>query len=357
MPVGTVSSVLKTIYGISSRIPSLHYPTPQTSSGANDPTMGKSDKSLSLFIRLYTHNIRYDNNNLWEGERPWSERKYAVASSIKFNAAGDTNNLVVALQEVLENQVKDLHELLGADEWSYYGIGREDGITRGEYSPIFWKTSSWELLESSTFWLSETPDRPSKGWDAHLERIVGWVRLKNRKSGIKVNVYSTHFDDQGVVARREATKLIISKMQGTNDDPSFLAGDFNTEPTDEPYKVASHHLLDISKQVTHKADKYGHYGDVTYTGFDGGIRERAKVIDYIWCENPDKQREKGYSLKFSGSGVLHSQYNGEYMSDHRPVVADVIVEKAIKDDGSNNDKDYVILFKPKEDETNKVIAL
>lgn len=304
-----------------------------------------------LNIRFYTHNIRYDNNGLWENEKPWNDRKTYVASSIKFNSRNV--NTVVTLQEVLHNQVEDLTELLGED-WSYYGVGREDGLTKGEYSPIFYKNTDWKLLESKTFWLSETPDKPSKGWDAALERIVSWVHLEHKHTGIKVNVFSTHFDHQGVVARKESTKLIISKTKSINSSPSFFGGDFNTEPTDEPYKIASKHLLDARKEVHRDIDRYGHYEGFTYTGFDGGIVERAKVLDYLWVDKKDTQNDKGYSLKVEDFAVLHSEFNGVYMSDHRPVVADVLLyPKATELD----DKNYVILFKPREEDSNKVLAI
>lgn len=307
-----------------------------------------------LSVRVYTHNVRYDNNALWEGERPWSERKYYVASSIKFN--GQSSNIVVTLQEVLNNQLNDLQDLLG-NEWTHYGVGREDGKTKGEFSPIFWKKTDWELLEAKTFWLSETPEQPSKGWDAQLERVVTWVHLQHHETKQKINVFSTHFDHQGVVARRESTKLIISKTKSINDDPSFFGGDFNTEPSDEPYQIASEHLLDASKQVTEPAQKYGHYGDYTYTGFDGGIKERAKVIDYLWVEKPDVQKAKNYFLKVETFGILHSQYNDVYSSDHRPLVTDAKIFSTKDGEPLASDKDYVFLFKPKEEEKNKVLSI
>lgn len=308
-----------------------------------------SSKATSTQVRIYTHNIRYDNGALWENEKPWSIRREYVASSIQFNARGIS--AVVTLQEALHNQVEDLVRLLGL-EWTYYGIGREDGVTRGEYSPIFWKKTEWDLLNHRTFWLSETPDRPSKGWDAGQERIVTWVHLKHKVTGQRINVFSTHFDDRGVEARRESTKLIIEKTKDVNNDPCFLGGDFNTEPVDEPYQIAQKYLDDASQIVEGEIAKYGYYSGPTYTGFDGGIRERAKIIDYIWCEQEGKRAEKGYNLRVEGYGILRSKFNGVYISDHRPVVADVVI-------GEDTDeaRDYVMVFGLKEKEPKRVIAV
>ncbi|ODV62873.1 endonuclease/exonuclease/phosphatase family protein, partial [Ascoidea rubescens DSM 1968] len=267
-----------------------------------------------LEFRLYTHNIRYDNKNLWEGERPWSERKYLIASSIKFNAK---KNTLVCLQEVLYNQLVDLKQLLG-DEWNYFGVGRKDGKFSGEFNPIFYQKKDWKILNSKTFWLSQTPEIPSKGWDAALERIVEWLHLQNIPSNKKINIFNTHLDHQGVIARRESVKLILQRCKNLNNNPSFFTGDFNTEPADEPYQIASKQLLDTNKAVNDKLNRYAHADESTYTGFDGGIVERAKVIDYIWATKDSK------NIFIKSFAVLHSKFNF-YMSDHRPVSSDIIL--------------------------------
>ncbi|GEQ69193.1 hypothetical protein JCM33374_g2864 [Metschnikowia sp. JCM 33374] len=188
-----------------------------------------------LKLRLYTHNIRYDNKNLTPGERPWELRRPLVSESIENNTSGGPS--VVCLQEVLFNQLEDiLADLNTNNNWEYFGVGRKDGIKTGEYAPILYKTADWALESSRTYWLSETPDKPSVGWDAALERIVTEVVLKSKRNGQRVKVLNTHFDHKGVKARRESVKLIIRKMQ-VGHEPSFLCGDFNTQPTDEPYSI------------------------------------------------------------------------------------------------------------------------
>lgn len=309
---------------------------------------GVSMKNL-LNLRLYTHNIRNDNPNP-DGERFWLERKKLVTSSIRFHTE-NTGSSVIGLQEVLYNQLEDILEILnlGQDEndWTYYGVGREDGIKKGEFAPILYKKSQWELVESRTFWLSETPDIPSVGWDSALERIVTMVTLEFKKNPtFIINVFCTHFDHIGVIGRRESAKLIMDRMENYNDYPSFLLGDFNTQPTDEPYHILKSHGIKDSRTLATELQSYGHTG--TFTGFDIN-NEVNTIIDYIWAPswstngstiessatstvatplfpNPDQNGVKFQEISPKTSIILRSygvlqSYFGYYLSDHRPVVA------------------------------------
>ncbi len=283
-------------------------------------TCGQLQLKEDFSFRLYTHNIRYDNKNLWKGEYDWKTvRKYLVSQSIKFNAQYST---IVCLQEVLNNQLNDILHLLNKDnndEWISFGVGRDDGTTKGEYSPILFKKSEWELINGKTFWLSETPDKPSKSWDAALERIVTWCFLKNIKTGVKINIFNTHFDHKGIIARRESAKLILKKAKEINEFPSFITGDLNTKPVDEPYSIISNDSFnDAREMITNEHDKYGYLD--TCTGFDGNgdSEHETKIIDYIFV--PDIQY-----IQVKTFAVLNSRFNGVYISDHRPVSADISI--------------------------------
>lgn len=259
-------------------------------------------------VRLYTNNIRYDNRNIGQGEQYWEKRQPLVSESIRFHT--QPGNSVVCLQEVLHNQLEDILGNLNqkSDLWQYYGLGRTDGHTRGEYSPIFWRKTDWELVSSKTFWLSPTPDRPSKGWDAVLERIVTVVVLKSKESGKKIKVLNTHFDHVGVTARRELVKLIMSKMD-LGPEPAFLCGDFNTQPTDEPYRIL---LSSGFKDSRIQGESYGY--NSTFSGFNRNHEDNT-IIDYIWAGN---------NTAWQAYGVVPNYFD-YYMSDHRPVVADYLV--------------------------------
>ncbi|KAG2731185.1 hypothetical protein G9P44_005601 [Scheffersomyces stipitis] len=307
------------------------------------PFLGKP-----LKLRVYTNNIRLDNRYPVKGEQPWSKRKKQVINSIDFNTAlGHAN--VVCLQEVLHNQLVDILEGLNKNAeqiWTYYGVGRNDGLEAGEYAPILYKHSDWILLDNQTFWLSETPWKPSKGWDAALERIVTMVTLESRINPlIKVNVFNTHFDHRGVLARKKSAELIVDKMENFNDNPSFLCGDFNTQPKDQPYHVLSDAGFKDSRKLVDYDYSYGH--STTFTGFNKE-KEDSSIIDYIWSPyfsqgnfgndtSPVKDYEDEvanemnnyynlehhlvYDIVIKQFGILHNYFKGFYFSDHRPVVA------------------------------------
>lgn len=264
--------------------------------------------TASMKIRLYTNNIRYDNRNIGGGEHYWEDREPYISESIRFHTQPGSS--VVCLQEVLSNQ---LHDILGdlneeSNLWSYYGKGRTDGKTEGEYAPILYKNSEWTLVSSKTFWLSPTPDVPSIGWDAVLERIVTQVVLKSKETGKKVKVLNTHFDHIGVTARRELVKLIMSKME-LGPEPAFLCGDFNTEPTDEPYK-----LLSTSGFLDSRVQGKSYGFNTTFSGFNRDHEDNT-IIDYVWAGN---------GTEWKSYGVLPNFFDF-YMSDHRPVIADYLI--------------------------------
>ena len=106
----------------------------------------------------------------------------------------------------------DLSQSLG--KYKYTGIGHDDGKTKGEYSAIFFDTTRLKLIESSTFWLSLTPEVPgSKGWDANITRIVTWAKFRDLANKKLFFVFNTHFDHIGQEARRESAKLLKQKVK------------------------------------------------------------------------------------------------------------------------------------------------
>lgn len=290
-----------------------------------------------LNVRIYTHNVRYAHRRLSPNERPWKERKRHVASSIAFNA-NSRHGSVVCLQEVLLNQLNDilyhLNDKNSLSEWSYYGVGRLDGVAAGEFSPVLYRTDEWNLVENRTFWLSETPEYPSVGWDAAMERIVTMVTLESTASpAIKINVFNTHFDHKGELARRQSALLIAKKMKHHNEYPSFLCGDFNTQPTDDPYAVLLREGLKDSRTLIDPLYSYGH--NYTFTGFDEEL-EGGTIIDYIWsptysrrkqAEQKNEDPTTSYDVEIAKFGIIHSYFNDFYISDHRPVCADYLIKK------------------------------
>lgn len=282
-------------------------------------------------IRLYTHNIRYASAHPFKNELPWSKRAPLVIRSIRFNSLHNSESLI-CLQEVLHNQLLDILEGLGP-EWAYIGVGRDDGKKAGEYSPILFRRCAWAIHSSQTIWLSPTPEKPSKGWDASNKRILTSVLLRHWETGQSVLALNTHLDDQGIQSRLESAKIIVAHIATQQEQyrsnqqqrqhqqeplrklPIFLAGDFNSTPDEEAYLLLAAEnspLLDLRTAVG-KSDWYGN--DNTFTGFESPPVDH-KRIDFLFLSK-DCWHVQGY-------GVLETKFeDGVYSSDHRPVVGDV----------------------------------
>ena len=164
-------------------------------------------KTTTCQVRWCTFNIRLQNDGDEKAGYGWSVRKDRVADYIKSRHID-----IVGMQEVLYAQLEDLLRRL--PEYDYVGVGRTDGKMKGEYSPIFFLKEKYEVLEKGNFWLSETPDVPgSKGWDAAIERVASYAKLREKATGKVFMAVNTHFDHVGVTARRESAKLIMRKIQ------------------------------------------------------------------------------------------------------------------------------------------------
>ena len=169
-------------------------------------------------LRVMTFNIRYDNPD--DGDNVWINRRDEVVSMINFYDAD-----IVGTQEVLKNQKSYLDEHLR--DFTSVGVGREDGIDKGEFSVIFFREDRFELLGSETFWLSETP-----------ERICTWAKLKDKLTGKEVFIFNTHYDHRGQQARIKSSALLISKIKSLADGlPVILTGDFNVTKENDAYKT------------------------------------------------------------------------------------------------------------------------
>ncbi|KAI5968636.1 hypothetical protein CANMA_002071 [Candida margitis] len=273
-----------------------------------------SDTSTPLQVLIYTHNIRFDTKNLVDGEKPWSERRSGVIQLIKQATANPNLPAIVALQEVLHNQLQDILQGLGP-EWTYFGVGRDNGDTQGEYSPILYNKQDWEPVFTKTFWLSETPSKPSKSWDAALNRIVTNAILKNRKVAHKtLNMFNTHFDHRGKEARKQSSLLIVKLMNEAPVAKSVLTGDLNSEPSAEGYQSLSKYLQESGV----KAQKIE--GERrTCTGFSNG-GDGESIIDFVWTsKNVPIMYHTTQSQYCGGGGSAGGQEC--LCSDHRPVIA------------------------------------
>jgi endonuclease/exonuclease/phosphatase family metal-dependent hydrolase len=256
---------------------------------------------------LMSYNIRYDIRNPLDPDT-WEKRREFLVSQLQFSEPD-----VLGIQEGLHHQVEYLDSLL--PEYSYAGVGRDDGAGAGEYSAVFYRKDRYRLLRTSTFWLSEDPGRPSVGWDASMERICTWILLEEIRSEQSFWVFNTHFDHIGTEARKNSSRLIIAKITQLNTEsyPVVLMGDLNLTPDQEPIEYISGHLADSR----HTAEfMFGPEG--TFNGFEHD-HPAERRIDYIFTDS-SRVRVRKYA-------VLNESRNGRYPSDHFPVLAEIEFRK------------------------------
>lgn len=248
-------------------------------------------------LKLATYNLRLDTAQ--DGVNAWPQRKELVKGLIRYHDFD-----VFATQEGLPGQVIDLAAM---QEFAHVGAGRDDGKHAGEHAAIFYKRARFELLNSGDFWLSQTPERPSLGWDATCcKRIVSWAELRERASGQRLFFFSVHFDHQGELARRESAKLLLRKIgEIAGSAPVICAGDFNSTPDTE--QIATMQSLLADAYLASATPPYGPVG--TFNGFriDAPLDKR---IDYIFASP---------HFKLRNYAVLSDSRNGRFPSDHLPV--------------------------------------
>ena len=253
--------------------------------------------------KVMSYNIRYDNPN--DGENSWVNRKELLCSQLAFYEPD-----VFGIQEALPNQVQDISNAL--PKYTFVGIAR-DGIGKGESSNIFFKKDKFKLLEQNTFWLSETPEIISKGWDAALNRICTYALLKENKTKQIFWIFNTHLDHQGEIARTKGIALILYKikMLNTQNYPIIFMGDFNSEPTEE--RIINLKKLMIDSQEISEENPFGPTG--TFNGFKH-IEAVTKRIDYIFLS-------KESNFKVYKYAVLSDSKDLKYPSDHLPVYVEI----------------------------------
>ncbi|WP_419211916.1 endonuclease/exonuclease/phosphatase family protein [Maribacter sp. X9] len=256
-------------------------------------------------VNVLTYNIKYDNVS--DTVNNWNDRKASMVKLLEHYKPS-----IIGMQEVLDNQLVYLNENL--PNYAAIGVGREDGKKKGEYSPILFDTTQYNLLQSETFWLSETPEKISVGWDAALERICTYGLFEDVKTKKQFWVFNTHFDHRGDLAREKSAELIVSKIKSINTKgyPVALMGDLNLYPDQKPIQYLKKQLTD-GQTVTQQAI-YGPTG--TFNGFDPNKILDGR-IDYIFVE--------GFKVE-SYTHIDDRMENNKHISDHLPVLAKLEME-------------------------------
>lgn len=253
-------------------------------------------------VRIYDNNIRCIPVWRSKGEMPWKHRsKGCIKSILRYCNEGSA---IVCLQEVVHKQLNDILSGLGED-WAHVGRGRGKKPKNGEYSPIIYRKSIWEVVSWTTKWLSPTPDIPSKGWGANLPRIVTIAEFRHRETQVTINVLCTHFDHQKENTRAHSGEF-LEQLVCSITGPVFVAGDFNGTEDEIWYNKLSSRLQDAAKVAPSRTGP-----SATYVGFSG---HDAKVIDYIWT-----------NMNVESLSIGLNEIDNVVFSDHRPLVCDVLL--------------------------------
>ncbi|MGG1575032.1 endonuclease/exonuclease/phosphatase family protein [Fictibacillus sp. NRS-1165] len=257
-------------------------------------------------LRVMTYNLRYLNTKD-ASPHTWAERRPTVRQLI-LNEQPD----IFGTQEAVYQQVKDVDEDL--PEYDWIGLGREGG-SKGEFMAIYFNKTRFSPLEYDHYWLSDTPDEVgSMSWGNTIPRMVTWVKFLDRKTNKQFYFVNTHFDHRSVEAREKSAALIVEKIKEFNPElPVLLTGDFNTGPDSQPHQTLTNEGPFTDLWDSAEIKKNEHLG--TFNGFrdpmGGGS---ANKID--WILSNDKAKAKSIE-------ILNYQKNGQYPSDHYPVIADL----------------------------------
>lgn len=274
-------------------------PNPGPGQEPQEPSKSYTD------LRVVSYNVRVDNSA--DGTNAWTYRKEGAVTMI-----GRELPVVMGLQEAQAHQITYLAQ--NCPDYAWYGLGRDTAAvppetlsySREETMAIFYDTRAVELQDKGTFWLSETPDKVSKGWDANYNRTCTWGQFRHKESGRIFFFFNTHLDDSGKVAREESVKLLVAKMKEINPRrrPSFLTGDFNSNTTDAIFTPLFAYMNDARAKAP-VTDNRATWNDYTGTS--------TAKYDHIFY-NGDNCTAREYR-------TLDGDYGVPYLSDHYPVAA------------------------------------
>lgn len=262
-------------------------------------------------VTVMSYNIRCGLCEAPENPHNWKKRKYFVAHLIKTH-----NPDVIGLQEAELFQVEDLVEML--DDYSWMGVGRDDGRDKGETTAILFRTARFSLQAQQTLWLSQTPLKPSLGWDATYRRTLSIAKLLDAQSKQFLHVFNIHLDNEGETARQEGAKMLLSEIAKIDAaSPILVTGDFNVTAASPTYEIITQALADAEKiSITPAVG-----GEKTFNGF-GENTEPNNKIDFIFVPK---------STQVLSHKVDTTIYNNIYPSDHYPVIVTVDTAATIAD--------------------------
>ncbi len=252
-------------------------------------------------LKVMSYNIRLGVAN--DGTNSWQFRAPATPAMLEAQKPD-----VFGVQEAHDFQIAFMEEF--CRNYKSVGVGRENGKKEGEHMSIFWNKKTVSLLKWGTFWLSETPEEPSMGWDAACKRTATWALMKDKKTGRKFYFVNTHLDHVGKQAQKNGLKLIVDRIATINPQgyPMVLTGDFNIRP-DNPALADLDKIMQSARKIAPKTDNRN-----TFNGWS--VKKTAEVIDYIYVS--------GFSACKEYRTVTEKYLERPFVSDHYPIVARLV---------------------------------
>jgi len=267
---------------------------------------GDDKNQETLPVSVMSFNIRYATTK--DGENQWVNRKALISSVIRQYSPD-----VIGLQEAQRGQLDDLRKAL--PEYNEIGVGRSGG-NQGEFSAILYRRARFDVDQSGTFWLSNTPEKPSRDWGSAFNRVCTWARLTDHQANHSFYLYNTHLDHKSQAAREKGLRLIVSRIQKrTHPDPFILTGDLNAGETNPAILFLKGTglskdnsplpLVDTFRVLHPNTKEVG-----TLNGFRG--RTKGNKIDYIFVAP---------ATQVLDASIVRTEKQGRYPSDHFPVTA------------------------------------
>ncbi|MET7333603.1 endonuclease/exonuclease/phosphatase family protein [Nonomuraea sp. NPDC005650] len=251
-------------------------------------------------VRVMTYNIRYASDtppNAWPDRLPVMKRLLR-----------DHRPDLLGVQEALWRQMRDIENAF--PEYGWIGMGRQGG-TRDEFSAIFYRKDRFEVLDFDHFWLSDTPNViGSATWGNTITRMVTWARFRDRRTGADFYHVNTHFDHQSENARVKSAELALQRVRGFEAGrPVVFTGDFNTAAEkSQSYAILTgeNALTDTWATARRRGPAYNTFG-----GWKPPVANGDR-IDWILARG---------DVETLWSEIDPFEQNGQYPSDHYPVIA------------------------------------
>lgn len=286
-------------------------------------------------LRIANYNVRIAVDG---GTKAWSSRKQYVADIIKNKYDFDLFGV-----EELRDTDQESELMAYLTEYSRFSKGRNNTAgTAGERLAIVYKTARFDKTKSGFFFLSETPDLASIGWDAALNRICLWAKMRDKLNNQEFYFFCGHFDHQGVIARREAANLVLKKIEeinGTDKLPVFFVGDLNCQPDKIPILNLLAGGLRDSRTIPAAKNISGPVG--TTNGWDNNISGLTNRIDYVFVNDP---------VEILSYTTITNKYTDVYPSDHFPVLVQALINNAPSGIPTVKSSSGVKISRPSKDE-------